>query len=146
MHKPELLALRYELEALCIDFWHEVDINGGGRAAGYYVDDAVFESSVREYRGRAEIEAFYGRRSDRTARVSLHVVNNFRVEQDDEERLRCQYILLLYAANGVPVLPSRPPIMLALVEETVLRQADGSWRYASRRVQPQFRDDTPTAG
>jgi hypothetical protein len=143
---PALLALRYELESLTIDFWHEVDINGGGRAAGYYTDDAVFESSVREYRGRAAIEAFYSRRRERGARISLHVVNNFRIEQDSDTRVRCQYILSLFAADGVPVLPSKPAIMLALVEEVVLKQADGSWRYESRRVRPQFRDDTPTTG
>lgn len=146
MTKTELLLLRYELEALTIDFWHEVDIAGGGKAASYYVEDAVFASSVREYRGRAAIEAFYERRRDRGARVSLHVVQNFRIEPESDTRVRCQYILNLYAADGVPVLPSRPAIMLALVEEVVLKQADGTWRYESRRVFPQFRDETPTTG
>ncbi|WP_420223581.1 nuclear transport factor 2 family protein [Pigmentiphaga litoralis] len=101
---------------------------------------------MREYRGRAAIEAFYERRRDRGARVSLHVVQNFRIEPESDTRVRCQYILNLYAADGVPVLPSRPAIMLALVEEVVLKQADGTWRYASRRVFPQFRDETPTTG
>lgn len=146
MNKSELLALRYELEALTIDFWHEVDINGGGRAAAYYVDDAVFETSVREYRGRAAIEAFYGRRRDRGERVSLHVLHNFRIEPESDTRVRCQYILSLFAADGVPILPSRPAIMLALVEEVVLKQSGGSWRYESRRIHPQFRDETPTTG
>ena len=146
MKKSDLLALRYELESLCIDFWHEVDINGAGRAATYYVDDAVFESSVREYRGRAEIEAFYSRRHAPGTRISLHVINNFRIEPDNGDRVRCQYILSLFAADGTPVLPSRPPVMLALVEEVVLKQGDGSWRYASRRVHPQFRDETATKG
>ena len=146
MKKSELLSLRYELESLTIDFWHEVDIKGGGAAAAYYTDDAVFESSVREYRGRAAIVAFYERRRDRGARVSLHVVNNFRIERDSDTRVRCQYILSLFAADGRPVLPSKPAIMLALVEEVVVQQADGTWLYESRRVSPQFRDDTPTTG
>ena len=146
MEKSDLLALRYELESLSIDFWHEVDINGGGHAASYYVDDAVFESSVREYRGRAEIEAFYGRRHAPGTRISLHVINNFRIEPESDSRVRCQYILSLFAADGTPVLPSRPAVMLSLVEEVVLKQSDGSWRYASRRVHPQFRDETATKG
>ena len=146
MIKSALLALRYELESLCVDFWYEVDINGAGHAPDYYVDDAVFESSVREYRGRAEIEAFYRRRHAPGSRVSLHVINNFRIEPESDSRVRCQYILSLFAADGTPVLPSRPPVMLALVEEVVLKQSDGSWRYASRRVHPQFRDGTATKG
>lgn len=146
MQRTQQISLRYELEALTIDFWYEVDINGGGQAASYYLDDAVFESSVREYRGRAAIEAFYLRRRERGARISLHVVNNFRIEVESDSRVRCQYILSLFAADGKPVLPSKPAIMLALVEEVVHKQDDGSWRYESRRVRPQFRDDTPTTG
>ncbi len=147
MNKTQHLALRYELESQTIDFWNEVDINGGLEAAGYYVENAVFETSVREYHGRAAIEAFYVRRRERTApRVSLHLVNNFRIEIDSDTRVRCQYILSLFAADGAPILPSRPAIMLALVEEVVLLQADGRWLYESRRVNPQFRDETPTTG
>ena len=146
MNKSELLFLRYELESMTIDFWHEVDIKGGGNAPSYYAEDAVFASSVREYRGRPAIEAFYARRRDRGARVSLHLVNNFRIEADSPTRVRGQYILSLFAADGAPILPSRPAIMLALVEEVFVKQADGSWLYESRRVDAQFRDDTPTTG
>jgi hypothetical protein len=140
------LALRYELEALAIDYWHDVDLHGGAGAADHYTDDAVFQTSVREYRGRAEIEAFYRRRQSRGPRVSLHVVNNFRIEVESASRVRCGYVISLYAADGEPVLPSKPPILLGLAEEVVVKQADGRWRYASRRIRPLFRDDTPTTG
>jgi hypothetical protein len=143
---PDFLALRYELEAFTIDFWHEVDINGGGRAAACYLDDAVFATSVREYRGRAELDGFYGRRRDWTPRVSLHVVSNFRIDADSTQRVRCHYILGLFAADGEPVLPSRAPVMLGTVDEVLVRQEDGAWRYASRHVHPLFRDGTRTRG
>lgn len=146
MNKQDLLALRYELEALTIDFWHEVDANAGREAAGYYVEDAVFATSVREYHGRAAIDDFYNRRVQRGPRVSLHVVQNFRIVPEDAERVHCQYILSLFAADGVPVLPSRPAIMVAIARETVLRQPDDRWLYASRRLEPLFRDETPTTG
>jgi len=146
MTKSELLCLRYELESMTIDFWHEVDVKGGENAPAYYTDDAVFESSIREYRGRAAIEDFYARRRQRGNRVSLHLVNNFRIEVDSDSRVRGQYILSLFAADGQPILPSRPAIMMALVEEVFLKQADGTWRYASRRVKAQYRDETPTTG
>ncbi|CAN5386348.1 hypothetical protein BH09PSE5_BH09PSE5_30630 [soil metagenome] len=146
MNKSEQLALRQELEALAIEYWYEVDIKGGSQAPRYYTDDAVFRTSVSEYRGRAALDAFYSRRRDRGARISLHVMNNFRIEPESDTRVRCQYILSLFAADGEPVLPSRPAIMLALVDEVVLKQADGSWLYQSRLVTPQFRDETPTTG
>jgi len=146
MDKKDLLALRQELEALAVDFWHEVDANNGRDAARFYVEDAVFETSVREYRGRDAIHAFYNRREQRGARLSLHVVQNFRIEVDTVDRARCEYVMSLYAADGEPVLPSRPAIMIAIAQETVRRQADGSWLYESRRLKPLFRDETPTTG
>lgn len=141
-----LRALRYELEAFTIDFWHEVDIEGGAGAARWYLDDAVFATSVREYRGRAELEAFYGRRRDWTPRVSLHLVSNFRIVPESLGRVHCHYVLSLLAADGVPVLPSRPAVMVSNVEERLVRQQDGTWRYALRRVHPLFGDGTRTRG
>lgn len=146
MDRKELLALRHELEALAVDFWHEVDHNGGRNAASFYVEDAVFETSIREYRGRDAVHAFYNRREQRGARLSLHVVQNFRIEPLAEDRVRCEYIMSLFAADGVPVLPSRPAIMIAIAEEVVRRQPDGAWLYESRRLKPLFRDETPTTG
>jgi hypothetical protein len=52
----------------------------------------------------------------------------------------------LFAADGEPVLPSRPAIMVAIAEEVVVRQADGRWLYESRQLRPLFRDNTPTTG
>lgn len=144
--KSELLALRYELQAFTIDFWHEVDIEGATHAADHYLDDAVFATSVREYRGREQLQAFYARRADWTPRVSLHVVNNFRIEPESATRVRCSYVLSLHAADGQPVLPSRPPVMLGIMEEVLVKQDDGRWRYASRHVRPLFRDGTTTRG
>jgi ketosteroid isomerase-like protein len=145
--KKELLALRYELEALTIDFWHEVDHKGGQNAADYYVEDALFVTSVQEYRGREAIRAFYERRRARAMpRLSIHVVQNFRIEVESASRVHCRYVMSLFAADGVPVLESRPAIMMAMAHETVALQADGSWLHESRVVHPLFRDGTPTTG
>lgn len=140
------LALRAELEALTIEYWHDVDTNGGQCAAGFYVDDGLYATTLREYRGRAAIENFYSVRRARGSRVSLHLVNNFRLAQATDERALCQYILNLLAADGEPVLPSRPAILVAVVDEESVKQADGSWRCKSRRITPLFRDETPTTG
>ncbi|MES2184880.1 MAG: nuclear transport factor 2 family protein [Pseudomonadota bacterium] len=140
------LALRQQLEALAIDYWHEVDMNGGTRAPSYYTDDAVFGTSAREYHGRAAIEQFYGGRQARPARVSLHLMQNFRITVEPEGEAHCHYYLSLFAADGEPVRPSLPATMVAAVHEIVLQEPDGVWRYRSRKVRPLFRDGSPSRG
>lgn len=140
------VTLRAELEALTVDYWHDVDANGGVAAAAFYLTDGVYATTIREYRGREAIDAFYARRRDRGARVSLHLVNNFRLVSASAGRAQCQYVMSLLAADGVPVLPSRPAIMVASVEETLVQQASGAWLVESRRITPLFRDETPTTG
>ncbi|WP_269758568.1 hypothetical protein [Variovorax sp. E3] len=73
-------------------------------------------------------------------------MQNFRAVPVSPDRVDCNYVMSLYAADGEGVLPSRPAIMIADVRETVVRQADGGWLYALRTLRPLFRDDTPTTG
>lgn len=130
---------------MAIDYWHEVDTNWGERAHEFYTEDATFTTSMKTRQGQDQIKEFYRSRKQRGARVSLHIVQNFRAEATDD-LARCNYIMSLYAADGEPVLPSRPPIMIAAVTETLVRQPDQSWRYSDRTLTALFRDDTPTTG
>lgn len=142
----QTLSIRQELEALAIDYWHEVDTNWGQNAHEFYTEDATFTTSMKTRQGQMQIQAFYRSRKERGARISLHIVQNFRAEAIEENLARCNYIMSLYASDGEPVLPSRPPIMIAAVTETLLRQPDHSWRYCDRTLTALFRDDTPTTG
>jgi hypothetical protein len=142
----EKLSIRQEIEARAVDYWYEVDIHEGSRAHEYFTADGVFTSSVKTHSGREAIRAFYAQRKARGARTSRHVISNFRVVVADRDRASTQWVLSLYAADGAPILPSKPPIMLADVTEELVREADGLWRYRSRRIQAVFRDDTPTTG
>lgn len=146
MDTAERLLVRHEIEARAIDYWHEVDINGGARAHEYFTADGVFTSSVKTHSGREAIEAFYAQRKARGLRTSRHVISNFRVAVADRDHASTQWVLSLYAADGAPVLPSKPPIMLADVSEELVREPDGVWRYRSRTITAVFRDDTPTTG
>lgn len=140
------LSIRQELEALAVDYWYEVDANGGVRAHEFYTADAIFSTSMKTRQGQSQIQDFYRIRRQRGPRLSLHIVQNFRLEQVQDQQVRCGYIMSLYAADGEPVLPSRPPIMIAAVKETLLRQPDRSWRYSERTLTALFRDNTPTTG
>ncbi len=141
------LRARQALEALAVEYWHEVDVNGGREAHAFYTEDAIFTTSLKSRRGRDEIRAFYTARTARGPRLSLHVVQNFRVVLDTPLVARCDYVMSLYAADGEAVLPSRPAIMIARTTERAVREReDGPWLYAERTLTPLFRDDTPTTG
>jgi hypothetical protein len=101
---------------------------------------------VKTHSGREAIRAFYAQRKARGPRTSRHVISNFRVVVADRYHASTQWVLSLYAADGAPILPSKPPIMLGDVIEELVREADGVWRYKSRTIKAVFRDETPTTG
>ena len=146
MNTAERLLIRQEVEARAIDYWYEVDIHGGAKAHEYFTADGVFTSSVKTHSGRDAIKAFYTQRKARGPATSRHVISNFRVVATDRDHASTQWVLSLYAADGAPILPSKPPIMLADVVEELVREADGVWRFKSRVIKEVFRDDTPTTG
>ncbi len=51
--------------------------------------------------------------------------------------------MLLYAADGRPVLPSLPAIMIADVVSECERGDDGQWRFVSHRLIPVFEGGVP---
>jgi len=141
------LKARQELEALAVEYWYEIDVHGGGNAHLFYTEDATFTTSLKSRRGHDEIRAFYAARTERGPRLSLHIVQNFRAVLISPTLAHCDYVMSLYAADGEPILPSRPAIMIARATERVVREREGSpWRYAERTLTPLFRDDTPTTG
>lgn len=145
--RREQLAIRQELEALLIEYWYDVDMNWGREAHLYYTEDGRYVTSQKTRVGREAIRQFYTDRHDRGARISLHLVQNFRCVVESAERASCNWVLSLYANDGEPILPSKPPIMIADVRDVVLREADGQWRCQSRVIKALFKDfDTPTTG
>ena len=54
----------------------------------------------------------------RGKRLAVHAVNNFRAQFEDENHATCTWYMLLYAADGVAVLPTHPRIAHMLLEAT----------------------------
>ena len=133
-----------ELHLFVADYWHDVDTNWGRNAGDHYTEDATFVSSRNTYSGRDQIEKFYAWRVNRGARVAIHSMSNFRVEPpQDSSSATCTYYLTLYADDGVPVLPTHPPIQLALMTDKFVR-ADGRWLCTQRKFTTLFAGGTPT--
>lgn len=143
LSEQEALLERLSIEAQLHEYWHDVDRNWGRNAAAFYTENAIFGGEAATYAGRREIAAFYQYRIDRgVARVAVHSVTNFRVEFEGRDRASSTWYLLSYAADGEPVLPTHPPIVIALVSDTYERQADGKWLCARRNFDLLFAGGT----
>lgn len=93
--------------------------------------------------GHRTARAERSRRARRGARTARHVVTNFHLEEAEGDRATLRCILLLYAADGAPVLPSLPAILIADVLSVCVRGADGRWLYRSHVLAPVFMGGEP---
>jgi hypothetical protein len=143
MNTQERLLAYIELQSQLNDYWHDVDTNWGRNAPDYFTEDGVFEGPEATYRGREKIRQFYEWRVKRGKRLAVHAVNNFRVAFESDTRATSTWYMLLYAADGAPVLPTHPPIQIALVTDTCVRNAEGRWLYAHRKFEALFQGGTP---
>ena len=147
MTPQETLNIAAEITALNAEYWYEVDRQKGVRAHEFFVEDGVFTTSLQQRSGRVAILAYYqGRQARPKARTARHVITNQRVVVQDADNATGDWILLLHAADGEPVLPSEPAIMIADVHDVCRRGSDGRWRYVSRTIQAVFKSSTPTTG
>lgn len=146
MDTLERLKILADIDELTVVFWHDVDSNWGMMAHEYFTEDGSYTTSLQTRTGRAAIKEFYQSRKNRGERIARHVVNNLKITIHNADRASAAWILSLFAADGTPILPSKPAIMIADVRDEIERGRDGQWRYKSRIITPLFRDDTPTTG
>ncbi|MEI9852216.1 MAG: nuclear transport factor 2 family protein [Sphingomonas sp.] len=123
------------------DYWYEVDIKGGAGVSERFVADGIFDGGGEPLVGREAIEQFYGWRRSRGARVSRHVITNFRADFHDDRSATTHCVMLLFAADGEPILPSTPPIMITDLIDTCIKDEGGEWRYVRRTFVPLFQGE-----
>lgn len=138
--RSALLQILTELE---VNYWYEVDHNWGRNAQDYYVADGSFTIGDKTMRGADAIAGFYRWRQSRGDRVARHLVTNFRLGAVRPDRVAFECIMCLHAADGRPVLPSRPPIMIADIRSECVHGSDGRWRYLSHALIPIFEGGEP---
>jgi hypothetical protein len=139
------LALTQELYALVVDYWHDVDSNWGRNAPDYFAPDGIFIGPAASYPGREKVRAFYKWREDRGARTVVHSVHNFQANFDGgPDRALCHWFLMLYGADGKPVLPTHPPIQIAHMTDKMIRDPNDGWQIVSRQFDTWFEGGTPT--
>ena len=122
-----------------IDYWYEVDLKGGPGVSQMYVEDGIFNGGGKPLVGRAAIEQFY---TWRTGSRRAHFTprhHEFRApipRRDACDDLHC--VMMLYAADGLPVLPTAPPIIITDLIDRCVKCDDGKWRYLERTFVPLF--------
>ena len=134
----EAFRIREAVKDRLIDYWWDVDRNGAKCALEFYTEDCVYLMCDHRMEGRAPIMRYYDYRESRGARLVRHVATNLRVHVHAPDRATLDGVLSVYAADGVPVLPSAPPIMVADTECEFLRGADGKWRFRLHQITPLF--------
>lgn len=132
------VLLAQKLTQVEVDYWHEVDFNWGRDAHTFYVEDGIFVIGDHRMDGREAVGQFYAWREGRGERTARHVVTNFRLENQTDTGATLRCILLLYAADGKPVLPSLPAILIADVLSEFTRETGGPFRYCSHVLTPVF--------
>jgi hypothetical protein len=137
------LDLIAELSALNVAFWQDVDHNWGRTAHEFFVEEDALYATPDPLEGRQAIRDFYSWREGRGSRIARHCIVNFHAAPDGDNRATCDWILLLHAADGEPVLPTAPPILIADFRDVCARGADGRWLYESRTLTPIFKGGAP---
>jgi hypothetical protein len=75
-------ALWHALNRLMINYWAEVDSNGGAQAHEFYFARCALCCWQQTFEGEQKIRAFYARRRQRGRTTTRHLVNNLRVFRD----------------------------------------------------------------
>jgi len=139
-------TLYLEIQEQILAYWHDVDRNWGRNAHEFYTADGRYTTSQKSRQGRDEIRAFYSDREARGERVARHLVSNLHVVSRSPTRVQAIWVLLIYASDGVPVLPASVPNLIADVSDEFVRDDQGCWRLAERKIIPLFKGSIPTTG
>lgn len=139
MNRQQQLLAVLEMEADLADYWHDVDTAWGARAGEYYTADAVFEAGRLKLEGREAIQKFYSWREGRGARTAVHAVTNFRAEFDGKGGAVANWYMLLYAADGEPILPTHSPVRICRMTDRYVHDAGSNrWLCQHRRFETLF--------
>lgn len=146
MSKPrddDDFRVRREVQDRLIDYWWDVDSNDARDALDFYTVDCVYQMCEHRMQGHAAIRQYYDFRASRGARLVRHVLTNLRARVEAPGRASVLGILTVHAADGVPVLPTAPPILIADNQAVFVREADGAWRMAENTITALFRGGVP---
>jgi hypothetical protein len=129
---PERIAIRAQIEALSTEYYYRLDHGEGQSVAELFTPEGVFRpGGSGPFVGREAIRDYYARRSKTW--VTRHVSTNLRLVYVDADHVEAVRTFTYYmgdrakSAGPYPAIPS-----VSEYRESVVRGADGVWRYALR--------------
>ncbi|MEJ7932350.1 nuclear transport factor 2 family protein [Ramlibacter sp. AN1015] len=143
MSADDPFRLRLAVQDRLIDYWWDVDANGARGALAFYTDDCVYDMCGHVMRGPAAVGDYYAFRDARGDRLVRHVLTNLSARVVDAGAVALRGVLTVYAADGLPVLPSAPPILIADNLARFVQCPDGVWRMREHTIAPLFRGGVP---
>jgi hypothetical protein len=133
------LTLWYTLNRLMINYWADVDNNGGRQAHEFYLPGALYAVGANRFEGEENIRAFYDRRRQLSNTTTRHLIDNLRVFREDARCARLVGVMSLYRADGRPPIDeARPLAMIADFEARCALGDDKLWRLQSHVLRPVF--------
>lgn len=128
---------RVAIEDLIATYLYRLDHGEAVTLAELFTEDGVLDvAATGPLTGREAIRAYYAKRS--TTRTTRHVSTNLYIIFDDATHARAVHTLTYYAAEGMPPLPPMAPAGVADYAETLVKGADGKWRFKHRKPTPIF--------
>ncbi|TXN28932.1 nuclear transport factor 2 family protein [Lacisediminihabitans profunda] len=138
MKKRARLAAVLEIQQLVAEFAYRLDIGGGLSVHELFADDGEYSIDGEALTGQAVIATAFAERQARGPRVSRHLFTNLRFASVRSEEAVLTASMVLYAANGVPVLDSHPPLLVADFD-AVVHRVDRRWRFRRLALASIFR-------
>lgn len=137
IQSDQQIADRAAITELNARFAWLIDHENGQGVPELFTADGRYGYEGHWCEGHTEIEDFYARRRQRGTRTSRHVFTNSWTIFESDDLALSRSILTLFATDGDPVA-SASPVCILDYSDTLLRQADGRWRYRERHVVPVF--------
>lgn len=114
-----------------LDVYTAIDAGRARSAAGWFTEDAVFETSASRAEGLEAVKTLLAAREANTERRTMHVLSNIRGSRTSVGDAEIEGVLFVYVPGAAE---SGPPWVLQHVAPArhVLRSVDGRWLLAAR--------------
>lgn len=128
------------IDRLHSEFAHRLDRCDGRGVDALFEPDGSYIVDGSRLTGRDAIRNAYAARADAGPRTVRHIFTNRRIVHLDSAECTAQSVLILFGGDGHPVLPGTQPLLVADVEDVIVR-SEGEWLFRSRSLRSIFRGE-----
>ena len=130
-------GVRDAIAALVAEHSWMIDHGQADRVPELFTEDGRLFGGGPDLIGLDAIRAWSVRRAAMRERTSRHVCTNLRLTRVSDDEVRGTGILTLYRRDG-PGPGDATPLLVGDYDDIYRRGADGTWRFAERRITPTF--------